>query len=293
MRQPSGFFIPETWDEAIALREEHSSKSAVIAGGTDLMLHLSTGSISPQYLISLSQLPSWGSHKINGAVLLSAGTSFRQIEREKNLLQRHKALISAASQVGGVQIRNVATIGGNLCNASPAADSVPPLLVLDAELVIYGSKGERTIPVESFFLGPGQTSLKEAELLHSVIIPELPDRTVSEFVKHGRRSAMEISIASVAARLTLAEDGKTCESARIALGAVAPTPLRIQEAEKVLENNILTEEALEISAQIVQKTVSPISDVRASAEYRREVCGVLVKRVLNRCHIVLTGSPVG
>ncbi len=292
MSKPFDFFMPERWDEALALRKRFDKNAVVLAGGTDVMILIKRGIISPKHIISLSRTPSWGSYELNGSVTFNAGTTFRKIEREAALLPAHTALVRAASMVGGVQVRNVATIGGNLCNASPAADSAPPLLAMDAEIVLYGLGGKRTLPIDSFFIGPGSTALNENELLQSITIPEMPKRTATEFLKYGRRSAMEISIASVAARLTM--DGKEdiCQTARIALGAVAPTPLRVREAEQVLEGQKLTTEILEAAAEIVKRAISPISDVRASAEYRREMCGILVKRVLDRCHVTLTGQPI-
>lgn len=292
MSKSSDFFMPERWDEALALRKRFEKDSVVLAGGTDVMILITRGMISPKHIISLSRMPSWGSYELNGSVTFSAGTTFRKIEREAALLPVHTALVNAASQVGGVQVRNVATIGGNLCNASPAADSAPPLLVMDAEIVVYGPGGMRTLPIDSFFNGPGSTALGENELLQSITIPEMPKRTATDFLKYGRRSAMEISIASVAARLTMDEEEDVCQSARIALGAVAPTPLRVREAERVLEGQKLTAEILDAAAEIVKRSISPISDVRASAEYRREISGILVKRVLDRCHVILTGHTV-
>ncbi len=285
------FFTPQTWEDALALRERFDKDAVVLAGGTDVMVQINHGTISPKHIISLSRMPSWGSYELSGSVTFSAGTTFRRIEQEAGLLPLHTALVRAASLVGGVQVRNVATIGGNLCNASPAADSAPPLLAMDAEIVLYGSGGRRTLSIDSFFNGPGSTAINDHELLHSIRIPEMPGRTATDFLKYGRRSAMEITIASVAARLTYGEED-ICQTARIALGAVAPTPLRVLEAEKILEGQKLTTKILDSAAEIVRRSISPISDVRASAEYRREICGILVKRALDRCHVTLTGHAL-
>ncbi|MFA9403318.1 MAG: xanthine dehydrogenase family protein subunit M [Anaerolineales bacterium] len=149
MSKSSDFFMPERWDEALALRKRFEKDSVVLAGGTDVMILITRGMISPKHIISLSRMPSWGSYELNGSVTFSAGTTFRKIEREAALLPVHTALVNAASQVGGVQVRNVATIGGNLCNASPAADSAPPLLVMDAEIVVYGPVGNLNGCIES------------------------------------------------------------------------------------------------------------------------------------------------
>lgn len=292
MKLACEYHQPESWDEAIALLGKVGREGKVLAGGTDLMLQLDRGEIKPTHVISLAAIPNWDSVKFNGSLSISAGTTFRQLERMPGLRSSHAALIDAARQVGGVQIRNVATVAGNFCNASPAADSVPPLIVLDALLTVLGSKGEREIPVDAFITGPGQTILAEGELLKKIHVPELPERSASVFLKAGRRNAMEISIVCVAVRLTLDEGGKTCSEARISVGAVAPTPIRARRAEEFLEGQVLEDSVLEAAAKETVKATSPISDVRASAEYRQYLTGVMVGRAIAACRaqILVDGS---
>jgi carbon-monoxide dehydrogenase medium subunit len=282
------YYAPATWDEAVTLLDNYGPDAKPLAGGTDLMILLQRNLIRLQHVISLDQISGWDSLTINESVTLGAGTTFRQLERTPALCDKHAALVDAARQVGGVQVRNVATVAGNLCNASPAADAVPPLMVMDATLTLYGADGERVVPVDEFITGPSQTILRRGELLRHITIPALPARTATVFLKAGRRRAMEISIVCVAVRLTLAMDSNVCETARIALGAVAPTPIRAREAERVLEGQPITQDSLQEAAQLAMRATAPISDVRASAEYRRHRTGVMVRQAVKQCYQQLT-----
>lgn len=277
------YFAPESYGDVVGLLREFGTEAKIIAGGTDLMIQMERGQIAPHYLIDLDHIPAWDTLQTNQAITLGAGTTYRQLEKSLDANGPYAALVEASRQVGGVQIRNVATVAGNLCNASPAADSVPPLLVLDAVLTLTGADGDRSVPVAEFIRGPGQTILGEVEVLSEIDIPELPTRTATVFLKAGRRRAMEISFASVAARITLADDGETIQTARIALGAVAPTPLRVVEAEQLLEGNSPTPGRLQEAAQLALRATDPISDVRASAEYRQHLVTVMVQRAVKLC----------
>lgn len=275
------YFAPESYDEVVGLLREFGGEAKIIAGGTDLMIQLERGQIAPRHLISLDHIPAWDALHIDGTITLNAGTTYRQLEKRLAADGPYAALVEASRQVGGVQIRNVATVAGNLCNASPAADSVPPLMVMDAALTLTGEDGERTVPVEQFIVGPGQTILREADVMRQIDIPELPARSATIFLKAGRRRAMEISFASVAARITM--DGEKIQTARIALGAVAPTPIRVIKAEQLLEGQSPSPELLQEAAQLAVGMTQPISDVRASAEYRQQLVRVMVQRAVMKC----------
>jgi carbon-monoxide dehydrogenase medium subunit len=286
------FHVPGTWDEAVALMHDYGTDAVPLAGGTDLMILLERNQIAPRHVVSLAQIPHWNAMGVNGGLTLGAGTTYRQLEKTPDVYRKYTALVEAARQVGGVQVRNVATVAGNLCNASPAADSVPPLLVMDALLTLYGPDGGRAWPIDQFIVGPRQVALREGELLRQIQVPALPPRTATVFLKAGRRRAMEISIVSVAARLTLDPDEETCRTARIALGSVAPTPIRARKAEMFLEGRALLTPALfREAAQLAIEVAEPISDVRASADYRRYLTGVMVRQALEQCWSQIAENP--
>jgi len=282
------YHTPTSWEQAVALLQELGEGARPLAGGTDLMILIERGQISPGHLISLDRIAGWNDLRLNGELHLGAGTTYRQLERRLPREDPHAALVEAARQIGGVQIRNVATVAGNFCNASPAADAVPPLLTMDASLVLIGPAGTREVPADEFVTGPGQTILQAGELLKEIRVPPLPGGTATAFLKAGRRAAMEISVVCVAARLSLA-DG-VCQAARIALGAVAPTPLRAREAEAALEGRSVTAGSVREAARLAAQATRPISDVRASAEYRRHLSELMVRRALEQCHRRITGA---
>jgi CO/xanthine dehydrogenase FAD-binding subunit len=277
------YHAPGSWDEAVALMSEHGPDARPLAGGTDLMIQLERRQITPQHIISLARIPRWDALTMNGDLTLGAGTTYRQLEKTPALYHRHTALIDAARQIGGVQVRNVATVAGNFCNASPAADAVLPLLVMDAALHLYGPRGARTVPAAEFITGPNQTVLAEDELLREIHVPALPERTATVFLKAGRRRVMEISMVAAAVRVTLAPDGDLCQTARIAVGAVAPAPLRARDSETLLEGRRFTPELIRAAAQLAIQAIAPISDVRASADYRRHLTEVMVRQALEQC----------
>jgi carbon-monoxide dehydrogenase medium subunit len=282
------YHAPGSWDEAAALMSEYGPDARPLAGGTDLMIQLERGQIAPGHVVSLARIPHWDALTVNGELTLGAGTTYRQLEKTPALYRQHTALIDAARQIGGVQVRNVATVAGNFCNASPAADAVLPLLVMDAALNLYGPHGERSVPAGEFITGPNQTALAQGELLRQIHVPDLPERTAAVFLKAGRRRAMEISMVAAAVRLTLAPDGNVCQTARIAIGAVAPTPLRAHDAESLLQGQRLTPDLIREAAQVAVQASAPISDVRASGEYRRHLTGVMVRQALEQCLSQLT-----
>jgi carbon-monoxide dehydrogenase medium subunit len=193
-----------------------------------------------------------------------------------------RIIAEAAHKVGSPQIRNLGTVGGNLCNASPAADSAGPLLVLDAEVVLAGKKKERRVPLPSFFKGPGKTVLGKDEILKEILVPPVPAGSVWAYLKLGRRKSMDLALASTAVLLTLDPKTKICRRARVALGAVAPTPFRAKGTEKFLEGKRLDEAVILEAGERAQEECRPISDIRASAEYRKEMVKVLVGRAIKK-----------
>jgi carbon-monoxide dehydrogenase medium subunit len=240
------------------------------------------GRLWTRHVLSLRRVPGLDTIAVNGAVSLGARVTHRALERSPHFQGALRGLVEGAEVVGGHQVRNVGTVGGNIVNASPAADVVPVLLALDAEVTCAGSGGERTLPLADFLLGPGRTGRRPDELLTAVRFARPAPRTATAFLKAGRRRAMEISVACVAARLTLDADGR-CAGAAIALGAVAPTAVRVREAEAALVGRPLTPATLGEAGRAAAAACQPIGDVRASARYRRLLVETLVPRALGRC----------
>lgn len=268
---------PRSFDEALRLRAEIPD-SRYIAGGTDVMVQVRNRLSRPAALISLSSIPGLRGVTIDErGARIGAMTTIAELVEHRALRERYPVLVEAALRLGSPQIRNVATVGGNLCNASPCADTATPLLALEARLRLRGAAGERELPLEQLFLGPGETDLAPGELLDEVVLPPPAPAARATFKKKGR-VRMDLALASATVLVEL--DGAVCRRARIAAGSVAPTPLRLKTAETLLEGKALTPEVLAAAADAAAQGVSPISDVRCTAEYRRQLVAVYVKRAL-------------
>jgi carbon-monoxide dehydrogenase medium subunit len=274
---------PTSASEAVDLAARFGADGRFLAGGTDLMVQIHRGHVAPRHVIGLHRVPALDAIDVNGAVTLGALVTHRRLEREPRFQGALRALVEGAEVVGGHQVRNVATVGGNVVNASPAADVVPVLLALDADVTVLGPGGERTLPLDGFASSPGVTARRPDELLTRVRFPRLAPRSATAFLKAGRRRGMEISLVCVAVRLTLDGERERCRDVRIALGAVAPTTMRARGAERALEGRPLTDEAMREAGRAAAGECRPISDVRASARYRARLVATLVERALARC----------
>ena len=281
---------PASVAEAVALGARFGEAGRFLAGGTDLIIQMRRGKVAPRHVLSLHRVPGLDRIEANGAITLGALVTHRAVERCADFQGPLGALVEGARVVGGHQIRNVATVGGNVVNASPAADVVPVLLTLDATVTCLGPDGERTLPLEGFLTGPGQTARRPGELLTAIRFERLPPASATAFLKAGRRRAMEISVVCVAARLTLDPARERCLAARITLGAVAPTTMRARAAERALEGRPLTDDVLREAGRLAAGECRPISDVRASARYRRLLVETLVPRALRRCRERIGGG---
>ena len=215
----------------------------------------------------------------NDTLRISALATHRVLEESSLVRTQYPILYDAVNNIGSVQIRNVATIGGNLVNAVPSADGAIPLITLDAKVSIEGPKGERNMDLVRFFLGPGQCDLEHGEILTEITIPPLLPRTGCAYIKHGRREAMELPMLGVGVLLSVNEDLKTCVKARICLGVAAPTPFRAQMAEEFLVGKVIDEDVLVEAGRIAGKESRVRDSIRGVAWYRREMVGVLVKRM--------------
>lgn len=274
------FRTPATIADALALKADLGTAAAFLAGGTDLGVQLRRRLREPTHLISLGEIPELAAvERRDGDLVVGAAVTHRTVEESPLLSERFDALREACRTVGSVQTRNIATLGGNLCNASPAADTPPALLALGASVVLVGPAGERTVALDEFFTGYRTTALGPDELLTAICIPLPGGATGSAFLKAGRRRAMEISIVCAAVRLDLAPNG-TIAGAGIGLGSVAPTTVRAAAAEEVLRGAPPEPAVFAAAAEAAAAACDPIDDVRASAGYRRAMVPVMVGRAL-------------
>ena len=253
--------------------------AVILCGGTDLLVRMRSGLSTPEILLDISNLePLQGIRETEGSVVIGAATTESELLASPLVRDRLPLLASALAVLGSVQIRNRGTLGGNLVNASPAADSAIPLLAYDAQLVLASASGERTVAVAEFLVGPGKTALNDAEFVRAVRVPLPPPDHRTFYHKVGKRRALTIAIASVGVVASISEDRIT--DIRIAAGSVAPTPLRLHEVERLLVGRALSEGTIAESGRLAANAVSPIDDIRATAAYRREVVGDLVARAL-------------
>ena len=269
------FFEPTTLAEASRLfAEEHAQ---LLAGGTDLVIGMKAYTETPQSVISLQKIPGLAGITTDGdSINIGAMTKVREIELSADIQQHHTALAEGATEIGSIQIRNLATVGGNIAHASPAADTVAGLLVADAQVDIASADGERSVPINELFTGPGQTVLAPGEIITRFRLPN--PTSGSHYIKHKIREVMDLAFIGVAAAVNL--DNGTITNARIGLAAVAPTPIRATAAENLLKGNEPTAELVEQAGKAAAAASSPISDLRCSAEHRREMVNVLTKRTL-------------
>ncbi len=272
------YFAPQGLEEAVSLLRRHGKKAALLAGGTDLLLRVERRLIAPRVVVNIKKIRELKGIKSNRIGLkIGAVTVMDEIASSPLVQRRYGIIAKGAAAVGSIQTRNRATLGGNLCNASPAADTAPPLIVLAAQARITGARRVREVPLEEFFLGPGKTCLQPNELLKEIFIPSPSKRSGGSF-QRCTRTAMDIALVNCAVFVSLAPKGETIADIRIALGAVAPTPVRARAAEAVLRGKIPDKRAIEEAADRAAASVSPIDDVRSSAAYRREMVRVLTRR---------------
>jgi len=272
------YVTPKDLGEVFKALEGKKGRIKFIAGGTNVMPNIRSKAISPEVIIDLTGLKDLAHVREEaGMVSIGALTTIAAVASSGLIRKLSPILASAAASLGNPLTRNRATLGGNLADASPAADTAPPLLALEATVhsARPGGRG-REIPLDQFFLGPRRTVLEEDEIMTRITFPKPKDPSAGSHIKFGLRNAMAISVASIA--VMLEREGKRCRKARVALGAVAPKPIRACLVEKRLEGKELDREVIEASAAAIQEEISPISDIRASAQYRRLVTSVLLKR---------------
>jgi carbon-monoxide dehydrogenase medium subunit len=272
--------LPGSVDECVKALATHGAGARTVAGGTDLLPQMKNGVVKPAVVIDLSGVAALkGVASGNGSGLrVGACATARELELNADVRKRFAGLADGAALVGSVQVRNLATVGGNLCNAAPSADMAPPLMALDAEAVIAGPKGERRVPLTAFFKGVRQTVLGADELLVAFVVPAPAAGSGGSYIRHTPRRELDIAVVGVASQVTI-QNGR-CVKARIALASVAPTPVMATAAQQALEGQALTPELIERAAGLAVDAAKPISDQRGSAEFRKHLVRVLTRRTL-------------
>ena len=275
------YWEPNDLWETVAMLSQAGESVKLLAGGTDLLVRMKRKQVNCTGIINLKKLPGLDQIVFDGQTLrIGALTKISGVVENETIKEYFPILATAARSLGTPQIRNLATVGGNLCNASPAADVVPALLVYGACLQISGVQGTREITLDKFLLGPGQTALAKGEIVTAIeLVPPVTDAR-GVFIKHGKRKSHEIAIVNLAVLLEPNQDNTSVAAAKIALGAVASTAIRVRQAEEALTNQKADENLWELAAAEAMAAVDPIDDVRSTAGYRKQMAGVLTKRAL-------------
>ncbi len=278
------YFEPDTLKEAIGILAEKGDQAFPLAGGTDLLVRMKRGALSPSVLVNLKHIE--GLNKIHGesgkGTSIGALATISAIEGSPVIREGHPVLNQAAGVLGSPSIRNLGTLGGNVGRASPASDMVPALMVLGARVTIQGAHGGRETAVEDLFSGPGITTLSPGEIITSFYLPEMAPLSGGGYEKLGRSEGVDIALVGVATLLTLGEKDTEATEAKVALAAVAPVPLRARRAEEVLLSGSLTEERIREASRAAAEDAAPITDIRASLSYRKEMVRVLTARALGK-----------
>lgn len=275
------YIAPRSLSEAVALLADQNGRARPLAGGTDLIDHVRTGRLEPDLLVDVKRIDELNVLAVSDAGLrLGAAVPCYRIYEHPEIRRWYPAVVDACSIIGGIQIQSRASVGGNLCNSGPAADSTPALIAHSAICVIAGPNGQREVPVEAFCTNPGQNVLGPGELLVELRCPRPAERSASHYRRFIPRNEMDIAVVGVGALVELDETGQTIQSARIGLGAVAATPLLAEEAGGLLAGAPVSEESFARAAEAAKAIISPIDDMRGTRQFRIHVTGVLVERVL-------------
>jgi carbon-monoxide dehydrogenase medium subunit len=272
---------PNTLNEALKLLAKGKGGALLLAGGTDLIVKMRARRLRPELVVDAKRIPELNGVKLDKSGLtLGAAVSCRRVYEDHRIAAAYPALAESAALVGGIAIQGRASVGGNLCNAAPSADTVPALIVLGAVAQVRGPKGSRKIPVEEFCTGPGCNALKKGELLVSLKIPKPVRHSGAFFLRLIPRNEMDIAIVNAAAAVELDSAGKTFKSARISVGAAAPVPLLVREVGECLAGRPVNEKSIQEAAELAASAVRPITDMRGTIEYRRDLARVLTARAL-------------
>jgi aerobic carbon-monoxide dehydrogenase medium subunit len=271
--------LPESLDDCLRLLAQRGPETKLLAGGTDLLPQMKNSVVMPKRVIDLSGVARVKIVECDTKGLrIGAAVPARQVEQDPRVREGYAAVAESAALLGSVQVRNLATVGGNICNAAPSADMAPPLVALEAQAVIAGPKGERRVPLSDFFTGVRKTVVGPDELLVEIFVPAPGPHSGGSYIRHTPRRELDIAVVGVASQVTIANG--VCAKARISLAAVAPTPVRATAAEAALEGKPLTPELIERAADLAGQAAKPISDQRGSADFRRHLVRILTRRTL-------------
>jgi len=274
--------VPNTVDAAVKLLATHGEQARPLCGGTDLLIQLRAGVRRPEYIVDVKNIPELRriSFSMQHGLRLGAAVACIELYENGDMRKYYPGLTEAAHLIGSVQIQSRASVGGNLCNGSPAADTTPALIALGAKCIVRGPGGERSVPVEDFCTAPGRTVLQPGELLVEFQIPAPARNSSDAYLRFIPRNEMDIAVVGVGAAVTLDLRDERITTARIALAAVGPTPIFAREASQAVAGKPFNDESIERAAQLAIAATSPIDDMRGTAEFRRHVTGVLTRRVL-------------
>jgi carbon-monoxide dehydrogenase medium subunit len=277
------YLAPDTAEELVAVLSQHEDKARILAGGTDLLGLMKNRQLRPDFVVDINRVASMsGIAEENGDSLrIGAATKLAEVAASPLIRERYHALHEAVGTIGSVQVRSTGSLGGNICNASPAADSPPALIALGARVNLLSQRGQRQMAVEDFITHNGQTALADDECLESIVLPPPWPHSVSIFDHVARRDAMEVALVNVAVNLALVPDSGAVEQVGIVMGGVGPRPIRAVQAEQLLLGHKPDEGLIEQAAAAAAADAQPIDDFRASAVYQREVTRVLVSRTLH------------
>lgn len=276
------YVIPQTVQETTELLRKHGQQARVLAGGTDLLVQLQAAGRTPEFVVDIKKIPELTDlhYDATSGLTIGAAVPCFRIWNDPTVKQLYPGLIDAVSLIGGIQIQSRASLGGNVANASPAADSVPSLIVHEAVCEIAGPGGMRQVPVENFCTGPGKNSLNEGEFLVSFLIKPPQKGFGAHYLRFIPRNEMDIAVASAGASVVLSPDGETIQSARVAVGAVAPTALLVTAASDALAGRPVSDDAIEEAANHARDAAKPITDIRGTIAQRKHLAAVLTRRAL-------------
>lgn len=282
--QSFDYIAPKSAEEVIALLADKNGDARILCGGTDLLVQLREGRRKTGLVIDIKNIPEFTQITFDSqnGLRVGAAASCHEICSDPNVSKHYPGLVDGIHLIGGVQIQNRASVGGNLCNASPAADSIPALIVHNAICNIAGQGKSRTLPVEEFCIAPGKNALKEGELLIAISVPAPKEKFGASYLRFIPRNEMDIAVVGAGASVLLDEDGKRFVAVRIALGAVAPTPLLATESGAFLSGKDMTRANIKEAARMAQAMAKPITDLRGTAEHRKHLVAVLVERALDK-----------
>ena len=276
------YLAPKTVPEACSLLSKYAGRAAVMAGGTDLLVSMKKRKLSRQYVINLKGIAGldYIDYDPESGLRIGALSKLKSVAGSPIIKEKVGLLGTACGKIGIPQVRNMGTIGGNICNGGPSQDAIPPLLVLDARLKLVGHRGERIVSIDDFFVGPFQTALDEGELLTKIEIPNPPPRSDGHYQWLTKLNEVDETLVGVAVTMMLDSTGSVCGDIKIGLGSVAPTPMRARRAEEILRGQVLDSGAIERAANVAAEETRP----RSRADYRRQMTSVLVKRTVNEVY---------